>query len=227
MADIRITVPGAPGANTRASRLQLRGMAGTPEGAGFFADYIHYLSREGRVFFAHPGAAQNTTFAGAALTSFAATTPDWTLEVPSGTTCIPLYISQQQAGTVAGGAISYVLAMQNAAERSSGGTAFANILSTRTDGNGITHACTPYAAPTVSSDTVGVRLMSTILTQSVTTGRTGPLTNDIFIQAGVDIPMLYLVGPAALKSYAWAGTTAPTWLLSLCWAEIPSSDLTS
>src|SRR5690348_11826469 len=198
MADSRGFTQAAPGAVVRANRNSYRNLATTPEGALFTADYLNALAREGRVFTATPGAANNTGITGVA-TSFSATTPDFTLEVPSGTTCIPVRIQMSQTGTVAGGAISVIIAVQNAIERSSAGTVFPNILSTRTDGAGITRACVPYTAPTVATDTVGVAIYRTILTQSVTTGRTGGMATDLDLMFGQDLPMQFLVGVSALK----------------------------
>lgn len=228
MADLRLFTQAAPGSVVRQSRNNYRLAAGSPEGSLYTQDYLYALAREGRIFYATPGAAHNTVSTGAAQTSFSATAPDLTLEVPAGTTAIPLRFTAQQAGTVAGGAITALLAIQGAAERSSAGTAFANILSSRTDKLGVANACTPYIAPTVSADTVGVGIMRTILTQSVTTGRTGSFIGDIDYAFMTDMNTpIFLVGPSALKFYSFAASTAPSWFFSIAWAEIPSTDLTN
>jgi hypothetical protein len=226
MADVRGLVQNAPGSVARQTRGNYRTLALTPDGAVFEADYLHSLAREGRIFIASPGAALNTTSLGAAATSFVATTPDFTLEVPSGTTCIPLRVKATQAGTVAGGAVSVIMGIQGAVERSSAGTAFANIKSTRTDALGVANVCTPYIAPTVATDTVGVAVYRDILTQTVTTTRPG-LADDVDWMPYTQGQPIYLVGPSALKFYSFASSTAPTWFFELTWAEIPSTDLTT
>ncbi|MGH8360890.1 MAG: hypothetical protein ACRESF_25670 [Pseudomonas sp.] len=223
MSDMRIVTPKAPGSVDRVARNQYRQVAGTPEGAFFGADYLHSLAREGRIFYASPGAALNTVITGVA-TSFSATTPDFTLEVPAGTTCMPLRVQLTQAGTVAGGAISVIIGIQGAVERSSAGTVFPNILSSRTDGLGVTRACTPYTAPTVATDTIGVRVYAGLVNANVATG---VATDNVDYQPILTGEPLYLVGPAALKIYTWATATAPSWLHEMAWAEIPSTDLTN
>lgn len=226
MADMRGYTQGAPGSVQRQGRNSYRLAALTPDGALYEADYLHTLAREGRIFIASPGVALSTTSTGAAATSFVATTPDFTLEVPTGTTCLPLRIKATQAGTVAGGAITVIMGIQGAIERSSGGTVFANILSSRTDALGVARTCIPYIAPTVAADTVGVAVYRDILTQTVTTTRPG-LADDVDFQPYGNGMPIYLVGPSALKFYSFAASTAPTWFFEITWAEIPSSDLTS
>lgn len=224
MADMRITPIVKSPTRLTADGTGFYPLRGTRTGEGFFADYITSLAMQGRVFTGAPGAANNTAITGVA-TSFSATTPDFTLEAPTGTTVIPLSVKLVQTGSVAGGFITVLLAYQNAAERSSSGTAFPNVLSTRTDKPYATLA-TAYTAPTVSSDTIGVRLDSATINANIGSASAtnlSPLDYHWTYDARVPI---FLVGPAALKIYTWAGTTAPTWFPTLVWAEIPSTDIT-
>jgi hypothetical protein len=219
MADLRGLARDSSGSVLRAGASTLRQVSVTRDGGIFEADWLtQALGSEGRIFFGSQGTAQNSTFTG--QTSFSATTPDLTLEVPAGTTAIPLSLSLVQTGTVAGGLITVILGIQNAAERSSGGTAWTLVTSSRTD-KPMTPSCSVYTQPTVSSDTVGVRLWAATLKQDVTNT---VYTNHVYWTAlGQESAVPYLVGPAALKVYTFASTTGPTFFADLAWAELPSS----
>lgn len=191
---------------------------GTREGAAYIADYLTMLSMEGRIFSASMSAA-NTTQIATGQTSFADTIDTLHLSVPSGVTALPLFVNLAQAGTVAGGAISVVVEIDNADPYASGGTAL-TALSLRTDGV-YAALCTPRINPTLTTGAYGVVVQSYFVGPDVSTAE-GAI-NGIYWTPKAPI---FLVGPASLKVYTWAGTTAPTWFPALSWAEIPSSSIT-
>lgn len=192
---------------------------GTRDGAAFTADYLHALGQEGRLFFASD-ADQNDTVTG--QTSFVNTTPTFLLNVPSGTTALPLYMGLVQAGTVAGGAVDILMEIDNANRYSSGGTA-ETVLSSRTD-QPVTNACTLYSGATASAG-YGVGILHILaIPQDVAPAITEIYQWHQFFWAP-PLP-IYLVGPAAWCVYTYAGTTGPTWNWSFGWGEIPSSMIT-
>ncbi len=92
----------------------------TGYGDAFSADWKWHLLQQGRIYIATDADANDAV---TGQTSFADTTPSFDLEVPSGTTCLPLLVRLGQVGTVAGGAITVNCALSiNAACYASGGT---------------------------------------------------------------------------------------------------------
>lgn len=181
---------------------------------------ISLLALYGQVFYASASAA-NTTVTG--QTSFAATTPTFLIDVPSGTTLIPLMYAANQTGSVAGGDVNTVVAIDSVVRYSSGGTALTHVLGSRTTGAN-TPASTVYTNPTAAAaGSKEVRLMG--LTQGADVSPAeGAIQEVLWVpQGGID----YLVGPAAFLVYTWAGTTGPTWYYTLKFAEIPSGWLPS
>ncbi len=176
------------------------------------------LAAMGRVFYASDGAAADKVLSG--TTSFGATTPTFQLNIPTGTTCIPLMMSICQSGTVAGGAVDVIMEFDNAARYSSVGTA-ETMFNARTDLAGvITPACTLRTNPTAASG-YGVRVMGLTLGQDVSPAE-GAVQEIIWTPAaGMD----FLVGPAAWNVFTYAAVTAPTWLWTFKWAEIPSGEI--
>lgn len=178
-------------------------------------DVLSMLAAQGQVFYASD-ADQNDTITG--QTSFADTTPTFLLRVPAGTTAIPLMISLTQTGTVAGGAISMLMEIDNADRYASGGTA-ETILSSRTVG-GESPLCSLYSNPTASSG-YGVRIDAQQVGADVDTAEGAPNRVRWTPEAGLD----FLVGPSSWLVYTYAGTTGPTWDWTFKWAEFPTTEL--
>lgn len=180
------------------------------------ANTVEYLAADGRIFYASDSAA-NLTVTG--QTTFANTTPTFLLDVPTGTTAIPLMVSLNQTGTVAGGAVQVLIEIDNADRYNTGGTS-ETVLAARTTG-GFTNNCSLYSGATANAG-YGVRIFG------LTTGEDiSPLEGAIqeivwTPQAGLE----YLVGPAAFLVFTYPTTgTAPTWWWSIKWAEIPTTML--
>lgn len=176
------------------------------------ADLASFLAAEGKVYYASD-ADQNDLVTG--QTSFAATTPTFLLDIPTGTTVIPLMMRLFQSGTVAGAAVDVIMEFDNAARYSAAGTA-ETVLASKTTGAQAT-ACTLYSNPTAAAG-YGVRVYGATLGQDVSPAE-GAVNEVIWTpQGGLD----FLVGPAAWATYTYAGTTGPTWLWTFKWAEIPT-----
>lgn len=179
-------------------------------------DILSYLGVQGKTFTAGPSSAINATATG--QTSFAATTPTFLLNVPSGKTAVPLYISLAQAGSVAGGDIT-VLVGKDRVNRYSSGSTTLSAVSDR-PGKGVLAACTLYVNPTATSG-VAVRMAGVQMAPDISPAE-GVINEWVWTPAG---KLDYLDGPAALMVYTYAASTGPTWLYSFGWAEVDTADL--
>ena len=179
---------------------------------------LEHLGRAGRIFIASD-ADQNDTVTG--QTSFANTTPTFLLNVPSGTTAMPLYVCLVQAGTVAGAAIDVIFEIDNANRYSSGGTA-ETVLASRTDAP-VTNASTLYSGATATA-AYGVAFDHILAIPA----DVAPAITEIYeyhqIKWRPPVP-IYVVGPGAFLVYTYAGTTGPTWNWAVAWAEIPTTSI--
>ena len=182
-------------------------------------DLASQLAIEGLAFRASD-ADQNDLVTG--QTSFVATTPTFLLDIPEGTTVIPLGINLNQTGTVAGGAIDIIVEFDNADRYASGGTA-ETILSSRTTGpSGTTNTslCTLYSNPTAEAG-YGIRVDAVTVGMDVSSAE-GVVNEYIWTPSG---GYDFLVGPASLLVYTYAGTTGPTWFWTIKYGEILTVNL--
>lgn len=182
------------------------------------ADPLTWLSRMGYVFYASD-ADQNDLVTG--QTSFANTTPTFLLNVPSGTTAIPLLVRLGQTGTVAGGVISTIVEFDDIAAYDSGGTA-ETILCARTDNPLASNAnftnATLYSGATATAG-YGVRVYGRTIAQDTDPSSTENVLEVIWTPiAGLD----FLVGPASMKVFTYASATGPTWWWTIKWAAFPT-----
>jgi hypothetical protein len=176
-----------------------------------------YLAATGRIFTASAAAA-NTTVTGA--TSFATTTPTFLLDIPEGTTALPLRFTGGQTGTVAGAKVDIIVEWDNADRYTSGGTEATWL-------NQMFHSrlavCDFYSATgtaITATNAYGVRDMALSIGQDVEPAE-GALQEIIWTPNAGPIG---LRGPAAWLLYAFAGTTAPTLWYTFTWGEVRSVD---
>ena len=184
----------------------------------WFQQYVH----SGRVYVA-ANATVNTAVA-LAGTSYVQTTPAFLLDVPAGTTAVPLHIRLRQGGTVAGGVITVLLTCDVVNRYSSGGT----VITPRNMKIGPSAAaqrvavCSFYTGPTAANLNTAIELAGTILTHDVAT--TPNSYQNVFewspLNGGEPAPEL--VGPASLLVHSFAATTAPSWFFSFKWIELDS-----
>ena len=185
-------------------------------GMGVQADLLWEFAKQGRIFVASDADVDDLV-TGTASASFTTATTTFLLDVPAGTTAFPLFVNLQQAGNVAGGAISLFIAIDDKKRYASGGTSerIFNQL-------GRASACTLYSGATATVDTVsyGARVFGTVMGPDVSSAE-GAITAGVWRP---EVPYL-LRGPASLLIYSHAATTGPTWAWSIGFAEINSDDL--
>jgi hypothetical protein len=175
------------------------------------------LASQGRLFTASAAAA-NTAVTGA--TSFATTTATFLLDVPDGTTAFPLRFTSGQTGTVAGGAVNFIVEWDNADRYTSGGTA-ATALNQMFHGR--TPNCSFYTATgtaITSTNAYGVRDMAITTGEDVSPAE-GALQEVLWTPNAGPIG---LRGPAAWLCYAYAASTGPTLWYTFSWGEVRSVD---
>ena len=174
------------------------------------------LASQGRVFYASD-ADQNDAVTG--QTSFANTTPTFLVDVPAGTTMIPLMMSLSQTGTVAGALIDVVMEFDDTTRRASGGTA-ETIFCARPRA-AQQQKCVMYSGATASAG-YGVRVAGWQVGADVDTAE-GAIHELLWTPTG---SLDFLDGPASWLIYTYAATTGPTWFWTLKFAEIPTIELT-
>jgi hypothetical protein len=173
---------------------------------------MEYLAFQGRLFISSD-ADENDRVTG--QTSFAATTPTWLLDVPLGTTAIPLFVNLTQAGSVAGGDVGIQISIDKIDRYDTGGTSekVYNPLTTPTN------LCTLYSGPTALAG-YGIKVFPATTAPDVSPAE-GAIQGPYW---SAEAPYL-LRGPAALLIYTYAASTGPTWEWSIGWAEIPTKDI--
>jgi hypothetical protein len=153
-------------------------------------------------------------------TSFVATTPTFAINVPTGSLIVPVEVVLQQAGTVAGGAISVVIEVSSSVGiYASGGTAEKQVALYTS--SGFTTGVATYSNPTTTAG-YGMQIAHWLRGPDVSSAEGAP--TEIIWRP--DVPF-FLLGPVALKIYTWAGTTGPSWLWSLKFADLPPAMLTN
>lgn len=192
-----------------------------------YNDAFGYLTTQGRMY-RFAGSALNTTATGA--TSFATTTPTFGLFVDAGAqyAVIPAEARLFQAGTVAGGAVTVLIEMDNADRYTSGGTAMTS-MNCRTDGAALPSGIAAYStvgSAITATDAVGIRMAGYLLGQDVSPAE-GAVNEIIWTpQAGIDVLV-----PTASLGASWlintsAASTGPTWFFTLKAAVVPLDWLT-
>ena len=182
-------------------------------------DWKHELAAEGRTFFVS-NAAMETALA-VAVTSYVDTTPIFLVDIPTGTTMVPMEVILNQGGTVAGGVITVLITVDGIARYSSGGT----VLTVRPGKvNPPTTApssvATAYSGPTAAAVNLDRTLYGDILVQGVTNTAASILNHNVRWIA--DSPT-YINGPGSLVIYTFAATTNASWFFHIKWAELPTS----
>ena len=162
-------------------------------------------------------------------TGYVATTPAFLLSIPAGVTVIPLHVRLFQGGTVAGGVITVIVAVDTIDRYSSGGTSIA-IINKKIGGSGAptsgvgvrASGCTFRTGATAAAVTTHIQIAAAIMTQDVST--TPFAMQDRFEWAPIanGEPAPQLVGPASLLVHSFAATTAPSWHYNFTWIEVDS-----
>jgi hypothetical protein len=167
---------------------------------------------DGRAFMVSNAARETALAVGG--TSFSDTAPAFILDVPSGTGVVPLEIDLRQGGTVAGGMVTVLVTLSDKVRRASGGTAHTP-QSMRFDELN-TAGCSFYTGPTANANADDISLFSGLFAQDLD-GAVG--VSQVHWSAR-DSYAPYLVGPASLVVYTFAGSTQPSWFFTFKWAEV-------
>lgn len=171
---------------------------------------VAVLTAQKKVYNLGP-AAINTTATG--TTTLANTTPTWLLDVPAGITCIPLMASLQQAGSVAGAAVTVIMEVDNADRYTSGGAAL-TVLNARTDGpglpssGGVAPVMHVRSTAILATNAYGVQIWAPLVGPDISPAE--GVTNELVWTPPAGAPE-FLIGPAAWLINTNAATTAPTW----------------
>ena len=167
---------------------------------------------DGRAFMVSNAARETALAVGG--TSFSDTAPAFILDVPSGTGVVPLEIDLRQGGSVAGGVITVLATLSDKVRRDSGGTSHTP-QSMRFDELN-TSGCSFYTAPTANANADDISLFSGLFAHDLD-GAVG--VSQVHWSAR-DSYAPYLVGPASLVVYTFAGSTQPSWFFTFKWAEV-------
>ena len=192
-----------------------------------YQDAFGYLASEGMMY-RFSGSTLDATATGA--TSFATTTPTFLMNVTAGTqyAVIPAEARLFQAGTVAGGAVTVLLEMDNADRYTSGGTAMTT-QNVKTTGPAIPSGVAAYStigSAITATNAVGIRMGGYLLGQDVSPAE-GAVNEIIWTpQAGTEVLAPTASLGASFLINTFAGTTGPTWFFSLKAAVVPLSWLT-
>ena len=146
-------------------------------------------------------------------TSYAATTPTWLLDVPKGTTAIPLYVNLAQGGSVAGGDVNIHISIDNVARFTSGTAEKAFNFRRKTP------KCGLYSTVTAAAG-YGINLFTATVGADISPAE-GAVQGPYW---AAEVPH-FIEGPGAFMVYTYAGTTGPSWGWSIGWLELPTASL--
>ena len=167
---------------------------------------------DGRAFMVSNAARETALAVGG--TSFSDTAPAFILDVPSGTGVVPLEIDLRQGGTVAGAMITVLATLSDKVRRASSGTSHTP-QNMRFD-EPQTSGCSFYTGATAATNDDDISLFGGLYEQNLD----GALTASHVLWSARHSYAPYLVGPASLVVYTFAGTTQPSWFFTFKWAEV-------
>lgn len=202
-------------------------VAVTSRGEQINIPWFQALANKGRLYQDSPSTV--ATGLTVAVTSYVATTPVWMLDVPTGTTVVPISMHARQVGTVAGGVIKCILSADRILRYASGGTAKTPI-NLKIGGSATTTASGPraasalvYTGATAAAVNTHIELFSTFLTMDVGASTLpGSLQTVFQWPQDPNEPLPFLQGPASLLWHTFAGTTNATWSYRFVWLELDS-----
>jgi len=184
-------------------------------------DLYDQLVSDGRVFIGSNVARETAAAMGTASATFDDTDPALLLDVPTGTTAIPLEIIMNQAGTVAGGNTMVLITLSDKLRYTSGGVAIPR-QNMRFD-EPRTSNCPFYEGTTdivAIANTDDITLWGNMLVHDVD----GLYGSNVDWSARKFLAPR-LVGPASMVIYAYAASTQPSYLFSIKWAELDTTDV--
>jgi len=196
-----------------------------PRGELVGIDQFQQWAFDGRVFSVSNVANETAAACGTASATYADTDPALLLDVPNGKTAVPMEILLNQGGTVAGGAICVLVALDDKIRYSSGGIAVTpqnmRYDEPRLSGCRFYEGTTDIVSVAATDDTL---LFGGFLDQDVGTIPNGPGTKVDWTARKYIAPVL--IGPASLVIYAYCAATQPSFWFMIKWAEFDTSEVT-
>jgi len=196
-----------------------------PRGEVVGIDQYQQWTFDGRVFNVSNAANETAAACGTASATYADTDPAFLLDVPTGKTAVPLEILLNQGGTVAGGPICVLVALDGKIRYSSGGAAITprnmRYDEPRLSGCRFYVGTTDIVSAAATDDTL---LFGGFLDQDVGTIPNGPGTKVDWTARKYIAPEL--IGPASLVIYAFNATTQPSFWFVIKWAEFDTVEVT-
>ena len=196
-----------------------------PRGELVAIDQYQQWVLDGRVYLLSNIARETAAAMGTASATFADTDPAILIDVPSGTTMIPLEILLNQGGTVGGGVVTVLITLEDAIRYSSGGIAIPK-QNMRFDEPRSSN-CAAYEGTTnivSAAATDDITLYGTILDQDVAT-IPGSVGTRVHWSARQYIAPV-LIGPASLVIYTYCATPQPSWFFSIKYGEWDTAEIT-
>ena len=181
---------------------------------------------DGRVYLLSNIARETPAAMGTANATFADTDPALLVDVPTGTTMIPLEIILNQAGTVGGGVLRVLITLDDKIRYASGGVAIPK-QNMRFDEPG-SSACSAYEGTTdIVSAAAGddITLHAAYLDQDVGTAPYGTPTRIHWSARNFIAPVL--IGPASLVIYTYSASPQPSWFFNIIYSEFKTTEVTS
>lgn len=181
---------------------------------------------DGRVYLLSNIARETPAAMGTASATFSDTDPALLVDVPNGTTMVPLEIILNTAGTVGGGVIRVLITVDNKVRYTSGGVAIPK-QNMRFD-EPRSSACPAYEGTTdivAAGAGDNITLHGAYIEDDVATTPYGTSTRMHWFARESIAPVL--VGPASLVIYAYAGSTQPSFFFVIKYAEFATTEVIS
>lgn len=183
-------------------------------------DWMTQLVLDGRVFNASNAVQETAVLFGETARGTDNINPSILVDVPAGTTAIPLEVIISPSGTGTAGDWQVYIVTDDGVRYSSGGAAVTPVNMRKDDP--VTSSCSVYQAGTqivasanTDDDTIYVRRLDEL---EITTA---PQHQPVIWSARNNIPPV-LVGPAALLVFVIVGNVDASFFFSVKWAEIPT-----
>lgn len=191
-------------------------VTGTRDGALYVADYILAMAMEGKLFQTSSG----TITTPLQFKAYDADQPDFVIDVPSGTTIIPVWIQVHEETSA--GTINEVLAMVSSGLIGAGTSTALTIYSTRSS-RANSSTCSGYGIYAGNGTAPATPLEFWRTGYAFADTSLGPLK--VYEWNIRNNPPQVIVGPGALVVYASATTTQATGFVKAAWIELASTEI--
>jgi hypothetical protein len=193
--------------------------AGTRWGFAYEMDWIAAMALEGRLFWTSRAEALVTPVAGRA--TILALQPELVIDVPAGTSIIPIQIACQVE--VAAGTLNEFFAISSRAVRGAGTSTLGAAINVRGDAP-VASACTVYHTYSANAAATASPIYFFRAGYPFAHATTDPLLKWVY-SIREHTPMV-IVGPGSISVHFGSGAGgAPTGFITASWVEVPSSTI--